>query len=103
MAALALYDGDAEISSDNLATLISASGNSVEAYWPMIFASFLKDGKADALVTSGGIGGGGGGGAAAGGAEGEADADATAEKVVEEEVDPMEGGMDMFGGGGSDY
>ena len=51
-------------------------------------------------------GGGGGGGAAAPAAAGGA-APAAAkeeEKPKEEEVDPMEGGMDMFGGGGGkDY
>lgn len=54
----------------------------------------------DQLVTMGGGGGGGGGAAAAGG---EAAAVVEEAKPVEEEVDPMEGGMDMFGGGGGDY
>jgi ribosomal protein L12E/L44/L45/RPP1/RPP2 len=54
----------------------------------------------DQLVTLGGGGGGGGGAAAAGG---EVAAAVEEAKPVEEEVDPMEGGMDMFGGGGGDY
>ena len=54
----------------------------------------------DQLVTMGGGGGGGGGAAAAGG---EAAAVVEEAKPAEEEVDPMEGGMDMFGGGGGDY
>jgi ribosomal protein L12E/L44/L45/RPP1/RPP2 len=55
----------------------------------------------DQLVTLGGGGGGGGGGAAA--TDGEAAAAVEEAKPIEEEVDPMEGGMDMFGGGGGDY
>ena len=46
---------------------------------------------------------GGGGGAAASSAPAEAAAAAPAAKPKEEEVDALEGGMDMFGGGGSDY
>jgi len=44
----------------------------------------------------------GGGAAPAAAAGGDAPAAAPA-KPVEEEVDALEGGMDMFGGGGSDY
>jgi ribosomal protein L12E/L44/L45/RPP1/RPP2 len=44
--------------------------------------------------------GGGGGGAAPAADAGVAAPAAQAEKPKEEEVDPMEGGMDMFGGGG---
>ena len=52
-------------------------------------------------IFVGGGGGGGGGGAAAGG---DAPAAAAApEKPKEEEVDPMEGGMSMFGAEASDY
>mmetsp|Transcript_26076 Transcript_26076/g.38606 ORF Transcript_26076/g.38606 Transcript_26076/m.38606 type:complete len:117 (+) Transcript_26076:72-422(+) len=41
--------------------------------------------------------------AAAPAADAGAAAPAAAPKPVEEEVDALEGGMDMFGGGGSDY
>lgn len=64
LAALALYDGDAEITSDNISTLISASGNSVAPYWPVLFAGLLKGGRIDSLVFSVGGGGGGAGGSA---------------------------------------
>merc|ERR1711871_1474383 len=52
------------------------------------------------LVKAASSGGGGGGGG-----EAAAAADAPAEKAKEkvEEVDALDGGMDMFGGGGSDY
>ena len=41
LAALALYDGDAEVTSENIATLLSASGNTVASYWPSLFAGTL--------------------------------------------------------------
>mmetsp|Transcript_19753 Transcript_19753/g.33023 ORF Transcript_19753/g.33023 Transcript_19753/m.33023 type:complete len:127 (-) Transcript_19753:219-599(-) len=106
LAALALYDGDAEITSNNIAALLAASNNTVAPYWPGLFASMLKDGKAEELVFSVGGGGGGGGAAAAGGggdggdAGGDAGAEKKEEKPKEEEVDALDGGMDMFGGGG---
>jgi len=67
LAALALYDGDAEITSDNINLLISASNNTVAPYWPALFAGLLKGGKIESLIVSrgGGVGGGGGGGGAA--------------------------------------
>ena len=42
LAALALYDGDAEVTSENIATLLSASGNTVASYWPSLFAGTLR-------------------------------------------------------------
>jgi large subunit ribosomal protein LP0 len=54
------------------------------------FAAFIKDPSAFAVAAP----------AAAGG---KAPAAAAAPVAAVEEVDPMEGGMDMFGGGGSDY
>jgi len=65
LAALALYDGDAEISSDNIGALITASGNSVAPYWPVLFSGLLKGGRIESMVFSVGGGGGGGGGAPA--------------------------------------
>ncbi|GAB5034408.1 ribosomal protein [Nannochloropsis oceanica] len=55
-AALALYDGDSEISSEQLNAFITATGNEVEPYWPMLFSKFLA-GKMEDLITS--VGGGG--------------------------------------------
>ena len=49
-------------------------------------------------ASGGGGGGGGGGGEAVAAAE-----DAPKEKEKVEEVDALDGGMDMFGGGGADY
>jgi len=101
LAALALYDGGAEITADNIKALLDASNNTVQPYWPSLFASLLKDGKIEALVFSTGAGApaaaSAGPAAAAGGAAAPA---AKEEKPKVEEVDALEGGMDMFGGGG---
>ena len=53
-AALMLHDGELEISEDKLKKVITASGNSVEGYWPGLFAKALK-GKniADLLANAG--------------------------------------------------
>ena len=105
MAALALYDGGAEITSDNINTLLNASNNKVAPYWPGLFAGFLKGGNIEKLVFSLGAGGA----AAAAGVAPVADAGAAGagageakkeEKPKVEEVDALDGGMDMFGGGG---
>ena len=41
-AALLLNDGELEITEEKLNKVISASGNSVEGYWPGLFAKALK-------------------------------------------------------------
>mmetsp|Transcript_7322 Transcript_7322/g.10471 ORF Transcript_7322/g.10471 Transcript_7322/m.10471 type:complete len:126 (-) Transcript_7322:373-750(-) len=108
-AVLALYDGGAEVTSEQINTLLAATGNEVEAFYPIIYANFLSDSaKISELITSpGGSGGGSGGGAGAAGGDGDAaeEVEKEEEKVEEEEID-MAGGMDMFGGdeeGGGDY
>ena len=59
LAALALYDGDAEITSENINTLLAASNNSgVKPYWPALFAGALKGGRIETIIFSGGAGGG---------------------------------------------
>ena len=105
LAAMALFDGDAEVSADQLNALITATGNTVEAYWPSLFASMLTPTLAEVIFSRGGGCGGGdapAGAAAAGGDDAPA---AKEEKPKEEEVDALAGGMDMFGGeeGGGDY
>mmetsp|Transcript_24641 Transcript_24641/g.34064 ORF Transcript_24641/g.34064 Transcript_24641/m.34064 type:complete len:111 (+) Transcript_24641:96-428(+) len=99
-AALCLYDGDAEITSEQLNTLIAATGNEVEPYWPILFSKFLQD-KIEKIILSGGAGGGGAP-AAAGGAAAGGEAAAEEEKKEEEEEEEADvGAGDMFGG--SDY
>lgn len=65
LAALALYDGEAEVTADNIKTLLDASSNTVAPYWPALFAGFLKN-RMDSLVFSVSSGGGAGGAASAG-------------------------------------
>src|SRR5690348_11233889 len=102
LAALALYDGDAEITSDNINTLLNNSHNKVAPYWPALFAGLLKGGRIENFVFS--LGSGGAAAAPAAVAGGAAAAPAAEEKKEEkkkeEVVDVLDGGMDMFGGGG---
>lgn len=108
LAALALYDGEAEITSDNINALLANTNNTCAPYWPALFSGLLKGGKIETLIFSRGGGGGGGAAPAASAAAGGGDAAAPAakeEKPKVEEVDALDGGMDMFGGekGGGDY
>ena len=60
LAALALYDGDAEISSDNINTLLKESNNiGVKPYWPSLMAGSLKNGRIETIIFSGGVAAGG--------------------------------------------
>jgi large subunit ribosomal protein LP1 len=79
-AALMLHDGELEISEEKLKKVITASGNSVEGYWPGLFAKALK-GKniADMLQNGGAAAAPAGGAPAAAAAEAPA-ADKKAEK-----------------------
>uniref|UniRef100_A0A7S3P7L9 60S acidic ribosomal protein P1 n=1 Tax=Amphora coffeiformis TaxID=265554 RepID=A0A7S3P7L9_9STRA len=102
-AILALYDGGAEMTTDQINALLEATGNEVEPFYPIIFSNFCTPKKLAELIalpSSGGGGGGGGGAAAAGGA---AEEEKEEEKVEEEEAPA--GGGDLFGdaGGGGDY
>jgi large subunit ribosomal protein LP1 len=105
LAALVLYDGEAEISSDNINTLLTKSGNNgVKPYWPALFAGALKGGRMETIIFSGGAIGGGDAGAAAAAPAAAGGAPAAEEKPKDkpkaEEVDALDGGMDMFGGSG---
>ncbi|GMH73599.1 hypothetical protein TL16_g06235, partial [Triparma laevis f. inornata] len=96
-AALALYDGDAEVSAESIKTLLDATNNEVEGFYPIIFANYLTPENITKLITTpGGAGGGGGGGGGGDGGDG-AEEVKEEEKAEEEEMD-LSGGMDMFGG-----
>ena len=43
-AALALWDGGAEVTTDKIKEILEATGCEVEAYWPMIAAKFFTTG-----------------------------------------------------------
>lgn len=84
----------AEVTAEQINTIITATNNTVEGYYPVIFANFLSSPEKIAqLIAS--PGGGGGGGDESGGGEGAAAVEEVEEKVEEEEVE-----MDMSGGGG---
>ena len=93
LAALALYDGDAEVSAEQINTLLTATNNTVAPYWPSMFASFLTAEKIEELVFSGGAAASAAGPVAAAGGDDAPAAAAPAEKPKEEEVDALEGGM----------
>merc|ERR1712216_694213 len=87
-AALVLNADGAEISEDNIKTLLKAANIECEAYWPALFAKALTagDGIEKLIVTPGGGGGGGGGGGAA--------AEEAKKKTTTEEDDmPAAGGL----------
>mmetsp|Transcript_4097 Transcript_4097/g.2475 ORF Transcript_4097/g.2475 Transcript_4097/m.2475 type:complete len:121 (+) Transcript_4097:144-506(+) len=104
-AVLALYDGGAEVTSEQINNLLTATGNTeVEAFYPIIFAQFLSspDKIAELIASPGGAGGGGGAAGAGGDADGDAEEEEE-EKPEEEEIGdaPV---VDMFGAGdGGDY
>merc|ERR1712238_464750 len=85
-AALALYDGGAEVTAEQINTIITATNNTVEGFYPVIFANFLSSPEKIAQLIASPSGGGEGAAAVE---------EVKEEKVVEEEVE-----MDMSGGGG---
>ena len=95
-AALMLHDGELEISEDKLKKVISASGNSVEGYWPGLFAKALK-GKnvGDILANAGSAAAAPVAAAAPAEAKKEDKKEDKKKKQEEEEVDMDMG--DMFG------
>lgn len=81
----------ADISSDQINTLLEATGNTeVAAYYPIIFANFLTAEKITQLIVNPitGGGGGGGGGAGGGGDAGAGEEEKKEEAAVEEEAPP---------------
>eukprot|EP01040_Poterioochromonas_malhamensis_P018802 gene18802-22035_t len=106
MASLILYDGGAEITSDNIKALLDGSNNKVAPYWPGLFAGLLKGGNVDKLVNSLGPSGAAPAPIAVAGGDAPVEEKKKEEKPKVEEVDALDGGMDMFGGsggGGGDY
>jgi len=53
-AALLLHDGELEITEEKLNKVITASGNSVEGYWPGLFAKALRGKNISELLTNAG-------------------------------------------------
>eukprot|EP00921_Rhytidocystis_pertsovi_P003381 GHVQ01005840.1.p1 GENE.GHVQ01005840.1~~GHVQ01005840.1.p1 ORF type:complete len:122 (-),score=48.77 GHVQ01005840.1:591-956(-) len=99
-AALILHDEKLEITQDNLSKLITASGNSVEPFMPMLFARALGGKDVGSLLTCSGTpgsgGGGGGGEAAAAGGGGGKEEEKKEEEKEEEEEEEDDMGFSLF-------
>lgn len=103
LAALILHDAGAEITADKLNEVITASGNSVEKYWPGMFAGLVAKADVASLIKSSTAPGSGSAAPAAGGAAPAAGAkEEKKEKKEEKKEEPAEvvTGGDLFGGGG---
>merc|ERR1711998_644876 len=100
-AALLLHDGELDITADKLSKVIKASGNSVESYWPGLFAKALQGQDVGALLANVGSAGPAAGAPAA---AGDAPA-AEAKKEEKEKEEEEEADVDMGGlfGGDDDY
>merc|ERR1712125_91496 len=86
-AALMLHDDGLEITSEKLSAVIKASGNTVEPYWPMLFAKALKSANVGDLLTNVASAGPAGGPAAAGPAAAVEEKKEEKKEEVVEEVD----------------
>ena len=87
-AALMLHDDGLEITAEKLSKVITASGNAVEPYWPMLFAKALKSAKIEDLLSNvASAGPAAGPAAAAGAAEAEAEEEKEEKKEEVEDVD----------------
>ena len=101
-AALMLHDDGIELTAEKLEKVITASGNKVEPYWPMLFTKALKGADiGDMLSNVAAAAPAGGAGPAAAGAGAGAAAVEEKEEVKEEEEDVDMGGL--FGGDDDDY
>jgi len=94
-ASLLLHDGELEITEEKLNKVITASGNSVEGYWPGLFAKALKGKNIADLLSNAGASAAAGPSAAAAAPVDAAPAAKKEEPKVEEEVDVDMG--DLFG------
>ena len=52
LAALILYDSGADISADNILTLLAVSNNAVAPYWPNLFAGLIRNTNMDFFIIS---------------------------------------------------
>uniref|UniRef100_A0A7S3N756 60S acidic ribosomal protein P1 n=1 Tax=Euplotes harpa TaxID=151035 RepID=A0A7S3N756_9SPIT len=85
-ASLILQDAAADVTPDNISKLISASGNTVESYWPGLFSKVVNSVKLGDLLKNVGGGGAVAAGPVAAVAATEAAAPAEAEKEPQEEA-----------------
>ena len=100
-----VFQSQADVNTEQINALLDATGNEVEAFYPIIFSQFCSPTKLAQLIAlpaAGGGGGGGGGGGAAGGA---AEEEAKEEEKPEEEEEAPAAAAGMFGddGGGGKF
>ena len=87
LATLILHDAGSEVTSESISTLIKATGNDVEGYYPIIFSKFASGGNVEKIISNPAGSGGGAGGADGPGGEGEGGVD---EEKVEEKKEKKE-------------
>merc|ERR1712228_60196 len=97
-AALMLHDGGLDITEEKLKKVIAASGNSVEAYWPGLFAKALAGKNIGDLLSNAGSASAAPAQAAAPSGGDDKAAEAAAKKKKEEEEAEADLDMgDLFG------
>lgn len=99
-AALILHDDGQEVSAAKINTLVDASHNSVEKYWPILFSRTLGGRDICSLIfaTSSASAAPAATSSAAAPAAGAKEETKKEEKKPAEEADDVEGAMDLFGG-----
>eukprot|EP00742_Colponemidia_sp_Colp-10_P000125 GILJ01000138.1.p1 GENE.GILJ01000138.1~~GILJ01000138.1.p1 ORF type:complete len:119 (+),score=40.38 GILJ01000138.1:82-438(+) len=96
-AALALFDDGVTVSADKLNTLIKASKNTVEPYWPGLFARMLEGKNIGDLLMNAGSSGAAPAAAPTGGAAPAPAAEAKKEaKKEEKEEEDADMGFSLF-------
>ncbi|CAG9324338.1 unnamed protein product [Blepharisma stoltei] len=98
-AALILHDEGVEITAEKIQKLVSASGNDIEKYWPLLFSNALKGQDVSKLLSNLGSGSAASAPASAPATSGETKTEEKKEEKKEEaEEEVLDGGMDLFGG-----
>ncbi|CAI9097077.1 OLC1v1033382C1 [Oldenlandia corymbosa var. corymbosa] len=97
-ASLILHDDGISITAEKIATLLKAANlNSVESYWPSLFAKLCEKRNVEDLILNVGAGGGGAAVAVAAPAAGGASAAAAAPAAEEKKEEPKEESDDDMG------
>ena len=98
-AALILHDAGMKVDEASIKKVVAAANVKTEPYWPMLYASILKDKDSIEEIIMKPGGGGSGGGVASAGGSGE---EKEEEKEEEEEEEEEEVAMGNLMGGGDD-
>merc|ERR1719230_1725139 len=95
-AALMLHDGGVAVTEEKMAKVIKASGNTVEGYWPGLFAKALAGRDIESLISN--SGGAAEAPVAAAGAADEAPKDDKKKEAKKDESDDDGANFDGLGG-----